>query len=141
MLASVDNKNLQTAIVQIQTWVLERLGIDYPEHKLGVLESKLSSLCRELKIESLEQLSLRLCDPGSDIQARVAHAVSTNHTAFFREPETFRRLAKEVLPAFQSASSVRVFEYGAQRHHRVKKPIHWQWLLPIRWVPNGHATT
>lgn len=109
MLVSAENVTPTTAIVEIQRWVLDRLGIDYPEHKLGVLESKLSGLCRELQIDSLDQLRLRLRSAGSDIQARVAHAVSTNHTFFFREPETFERLGKEVLPTLQTSNDVRVW--------------------------------
>lgn len=113
MLASAEDVGRSPAIVQIQQWVLERLGIDYPEHKLGVLESKLAGLCRELNIDSLEQLSLRLRSSGSDIHAKVAHAVSTNHTGFFREPETFQRLRKEVLPTLQESSAVRVWSAAA----------------------------
>lgn len=109
MPALARSRDQEIAIVRIRQWVVERLGIHYPDHKLCVLESKLSELCRELQVDSLSQLSDKIHCEGSGVQSRVAHAVSTNHTGFFREPATFSRFSKEVLPSLSSESEVRIW--------------------------------
>jgi chemotaxis protein methyltransferase CheR len=83
----------------IQTWVHKNLGIYYPEHKLNMLEGRLVQLCTMHKFATVAELYQALLrSPSSGIALDLAHAVSTNHTAFFREVETFNFFMRSILP-------------------------------------------
>lgn len=83
----------------IQKWVHVHLGIFYPEHKLCMLEGRLLGLCRKAQIPTIQELHQTLVlSPKSGIALDLAHAVSTNHTAFFREVETFDYFMSSIVP-------------------------------------------
>jgi chemotaxis protein methyltransferase CheR len=45
--------------------------------------------------------------------SRLAEATSTNHTAFFREPDTFDALAREILPSLPQGEALRLWSAAA----------------------------
>jgi chemotaxis protein methyltransferase CheR len=73
-----------------------RLGPDRQAFVAGRLTNRL----RELGCRSFEEYCGLLSAARSDEEAeRVIDLVSTNHTHFFREPDHFEHLARDVLPA------------------------------------------
>jgi chemotaxis protein methyltransferase CheR len=87
-------------LVAISGWVHKNLGIYYPEHKLSLLEGRLVQLCSARRLATMSELyQALLLSPSSGIALELAHAVSTNHTRFFREVETFRFFIKSILPS------------------------------------------
>ena len=97
----------------IQRWVHQRLGIFYSEEKLPSLEGRLLTLCYKTRIATLEELLLKLRSGDTpQIELQLAHAVSTNHTAFFREPETLDFFSREILPRL-GAEPIRIWSAAA----------------------------
>ena len=73
---------------RIRSWLGDRCGISYPEHKADLLRQRLARVTRSFKLEDLNELAGAI-SKGSrlDVELAVMHAASTNHTFFFREPE------------------------------------------------------
>lgn len=82
----------------LRNLVKEHTGINLSEHKQEMLYSRLSRRLRVLKLHSFaDYYKLLKRDPGDELMQFV-NAVTTNLTAFFREPHHFEFLARKLLP-------------------------------------------
>lgn len=75
-------------------------GITLSEVKAPLVYARLVKRVRDLGMESFRSYcALISCDEGADERKRMAAALTTNVTRFFREPHHFQHLREEVMPA------------------------------------------
>lgn len=78
-------------------------GIHLHQGKIGLVQSRLASRLRELDTYDVDGYLAGLTRPGGGAEiARLVDALTTNKTAFFREPQHFT-LLRAVLPELQPA--------------------------------------
>lgn len=88
----------QQAFEGIREWVRTTLGISFPDNKLDSLRSRIDSVLRDTRIEDMASLRRALvCHSSPEVLFKVSQAMTTNHTFFFREPDTLHALF-EYLP-------------------------------------------
>ena len=99
---------------QIQQWIHDHSGIHFAERKRLLLYKRLLSLCLQKGIPSLQQLAATLLE-GNDrsICNEVAHAASTNHTYFFREPDVLEFFQREIIPGLPELERWRIWSAAA----------------------------
>jgi chemotaxis protein methyltransferase CheR len=78
--------------------VRERAGIHLGDHKRQLCQTRLGRRLRALDLASFEAYLSELDRPGSTEHGELINAITTNVTAFFREPHHFELLASTVLP-------------------------------------------
>jgi chemotaxis protein methyltransferase CheR len=79
-------------------------GIHLHAGKLGLVQSRLASRLRELDTWDVDAYLACLARPGGEAEvARLVDALTTNKTAFFREPQHFT-LLRTLLPELQSTN-------------------------------------
>jgi chemotaxis protein methyltransferase CheR len=79
--------------------VHERTAIVLEPGKEYLVETRLTPLLQEQRLHSLGELVLRLkTQPYDGLAVRVAEAMTTNETLFFRDHQPFEALRKFVLP-------------------------------------------
>lgn len=94
----------------IRHWVFEHTGLHYPERKYSTLFHRLKKLCNQLNLDSLAALNHALqYNNGADLAVKLACAVSTNHTFFFRERETFEFFETKIIPTLPAAEPWRIW--------------------------------
>ncbi len=79
--------------------VSQHTGIALSEHKQEMLYSRLARRLRILNLNSFAEYCELLKSNGGDELMQFMNAVTTNLTAFFREPHHFEQLATHILPA------------------------------------------
>ena len=81
-------------------------GIALGPHKRGLLEARLSKRLRALQLASFSAYYeyLRMHDVSGEERRRFVNAMTTNETAFFREPAHFEHLTTTWLPARRAAA-------------------------------------
>jgi chemotaxis protein methyltransferase CheR len=86
--------------------VRRETGIALGPHKRALLEARLAKRLRALALPSFGAYytHLRRGDPSGEERIRFVNAVTTNETAFFREPAHFTYLDGEWLPARRAAA-------------------------------------
>lgn len=82
----------------IRQWVRSNLGISYADDRTELLRSRVQSLCESLHI-SVDILASRVVCGEPRTVAALADAVSTGHTYFCREKESFELLERQILPS------------------------------------------
>lgn len=88
--------------LDLGAYIQELCGIKAPPSKRTMIEARLQKRLRALELDSLEDYCALLADPVA-AQAETPHlidAITTNTTAFFREPGHFDHLARVLLPAW-----------------------------------------
>lgn len=95
----------------IRAWVEAQLGIRFDDEQAGVLGRRLAMAFGGEG--TLRDIVRRLEVGDSATIVRVAEAAATNHTFFFREPESFDALARVVVPHLPSHGEVRVWSAAA----------------------------
>ncbi len=78
--------------------VSQHTGIALSEHKQEMLYSRLARRLRILNLNSFAEYCELLKSDGGDELMQFMNAVTTNLTAFFREPHHFEQLANHILP-------------------------------------------
>ena len=91
-------------------------GIALGPHKRALLEARLTKRLRSLQLASFSDYHhyLQKFDAGGEERRRFVNAVTTNETAFFREPGHFTHLTSTWLPARQAAAD------GRGEHRRIR---------------------
>jgi chemotaxis protein methyltransferase CheR len=87
----------------IQAFVLRHTGIVLTAEKRYLVESRLDSVMRTLKIASLSQLSQQLRAPSRELEVAVIDAMTTNETLFFRDRTPFDQFTNIILPKMIAA--------------------------------------
>src|SRR6478736_9477167 len=79
--------------------VYEQAGIVIREHKEAMTRGRLARRVKALGLGSVAEYCAFLKTPGAqDEIPELINAVTTNHTAFFRERHHFDHLRRDVLP-------------------------------------------
>jgi chemotaxis protein methyltransferase CheR len=84
-------------------------GIALGPHKRALLEARLTKRLRSLQLATFSDYHhyLQRFDAGGEERRRFVNAVTTNETAFFREPGHFAHLTSTWLPGRQAAAEAR----------------------------------
>ena len=83
----------------IRTFMRNEAGVVIDESKDYLLESRLSSLAKELQFSSLHALIDEFKVKPSDLLRRkIIDTMTTNETFFFRDPHVFKVLNDEIIP-------------------------------------------
>ncbi len=83
---------------RIRELVLEETGISLAPTKREMVYGRLARRLRALNMNSFRDYLELVADPNSDEMSHLVNAITTNLTAFFREPHHFEFLAKTALP-------------------------------------------
>lgn len=86
-----------TPLDQLRAWVRHHFGISYGSDQTLVFVDRIEGVCRDTRLTQ-DTLLARLGAGDAAVTRRLAEAVSTNHTFFFREPEVFEHVAAHVFP-------------------------------------------
>lgn len=89
-------------------------GIHLAESKASLVHSRLVKRLRELRLESFDQYcALVVAEAGAEERVALLTALTTNVTAFFREPHHFdhlrERVARVLAPKVKSGARVRLW--------------------------------
>jgi chemotaxis protein methyltransferase CheR len=91
-------------LAYIRRLVGERSSVVLDETKDYLIASRLESLARNERDDSVEALLRRLrSNPAEGLPERVVEALITNETSFFRDPASFEALRWSVLPVLLGA--------------------------------------
>ena len=126
----------------LRTLVNEYTGICLSEHKREMLYSRLSRRLRVLNLNSFFQYYKLLKMTGGEELVHFINAVTTNLTAFFREPHHFELLEKELLPQLlikkQTTRRLRIWSAGCASGEEaysaamvIKEVVHSHWDVKI----------
>ncbi len=94
------------------TFIAQHLGIKMPPSKQVMLQSRLHRRLRELGLESFAEYHERFFRDEAAQAGEIEHLLNlatTNKTDFFREPEHFDILSREVLPRWLHQPTGSVF--------------------------------
>ncbi|MDO9107345.1 MAG: protein-glutamate O-methyltransferase CheR [Methylovulum sp.] len=84
---------------RICEWLQIRSGITYQEKKKLLLVQRMQRVCETCGISGIDALAdLIESNNNQDIQLKVLHAATTNHTYFFREPQVLDFFRDTILP-------------------------------------------
>ena len=97
-------------VVALEQWVRGNFGISYTADQRELFTSRIAAMCREHGCDP-GVLLLRLMGGEHAMILRLAEAVSTNHTLFFREEEVFDYLVETILPGL-APGPVRLWSAG-----------------------------
>lgn len=83
----------------LQQHVYSHVGIVLEEDKQYLFESRLAPIVKQLGLESTNDLCVLLHDQDKkELSRRVAEAMTTNETYFFREPNHYEAIRSALLP-------------------------------------------
>lgn len=84
----------------LQDYIYKQSGIVIDDDKQYLLEARLLPVARQREVTSLNDLCalLRATSHGSELQKQVVEAMTTHETLFFRDPQQYDALKKEILP-------------------------------------------
>jgi chemotaxis protein methyltransferase CheR len=88
-----------------QKLVYERAGIHLAPTKRALLNGRLARRVRELGLRTFAAYYDYVCQAGETETIELFDRITTNETAFFREPRHFRLLADVVFPALREGRS------------------------------------
>lgn len=95
-------------LAAIRHWVQVQLGIRFDDEQAIVLQRRLEAFCRSENV-TLETTWERLRRGDPSVAIRIAESVSTNHTFFYRERESFEILAKTIVPTLPADAPLRLW--------------------------------
>lgn len=99
------------ALREIRLWVEGRLGLHF-ERQVEGFQQRVMSFCRGRRLEP-EALLDGLVSERPSLVVGVAEDLSTNHTAFFREPEAFDLLRHVIVPTLPRSEPLRLWSAAA----------------------------
>ncbi len=92
----------------IRELVQRRAGIHLSDQKRELVQARLGKLLREAGLASFQDYYRRVIHDRSGAElTRLLDAISTNQTAFWREPAHFEFLLRELLPAWRREGRTR----------------------------------
>ncbi len=118
--------------------VKQHTGINLSEHKKEMLYSRLARRLRALNLDSFANYCKLLQADGEDELMQFMNSVTTNLTAFFREPHHFDFLGKTLLPQLmiknQATKKLRIWSAGCasgEEPYSIAMVI--KEIMPIDW--------
>ena len=100
------------AVNGVRRWVSSNIGLVYDADQATMLDARIEVVCKKLKI-TIDALLQRLVGGDHEAAVTIAEEMSTNHTFFFREPETFDFLRKEIVQSLPRQGPLRVWSAAA----------------------------
>ena len=92
------------ALDYVRDLVYQRAGIVLGVDKNYLIEARLATLARELKIATVEEvIAGARADQGRKLNPKIVEALTTNETTFFRDVHPFDSLRDHVIPALLAA--------------------------------------
>lgn len=83
----------------LQESVFSEVGIVLQDDKSYLFESRLAPVVKQLNLGSINELCVALSSHGNHQMRRmVAEAMTTNETYFFRDPQQYEAIRKDLLP-------------------------------------------
>lgn len=97
---------------KLSKFIYNECGINLTANKKTLLENRLQKRIQQLGFTSFSEYSDYVMTPKGKAEELMSmiDAVATNKTDFFREPQHFNFLSKEILPAWQAQNDGRVFK-------------------------------
>jgi chemotaxis protein methyltransferase CheR len=87
---------------QLSQLVYQHAGIHLPPQKKELVRSRLTKFLRSRHLTSFQEYYRQVLDDSSGLElVNLLDAISTNMTAFWREPKHFEFLGQELLPALR----------------------------------------
>ena len=99
-------------VAALRTWVETHFGIRFAPGQEDSFSSRLAVFCRGQRATH-EEVYRRLTSGDRTLVLRLAEAVSTNYTTFFREPDIFKFLGDTILPTLPSNEPSRIWSAAA----------------------------
>ncbi|MBK6686359.1 MAG: protein-glutamate O-methyltransferase CheR [Deltaproteobacteria bacterium] len=96
-------------LLAARDWISTHLGIHFPNEKLDILSSRLSSVVAKRGTPSVEVLMQEVHAGTPQARLDLAQAVSTNHTFFFREQPTLDFFKKEIVAKTPNTAPMRIW--------------------------------
>lgn len=96
------------AFERVRGLIYQRAGIALGDSKQAMVQGRLAKRLRALQQSSLDDYLDQLDDPNAEEWQHFTNALTTNLTAFFREPHHFEHLAK-TLAAARGKSDFRIW--------------------------------
>lgn len=111
---SLNLKTEQHSLLWIKDWISEHTGIQFPDHKLSVLEQRLLGLCHRLELQSIDHLiqTLKHSDEGT-LLPHLIDAATTNHTHFYREIGNIQYFIEHIVPQYPINTPIRIWSAAA----------------------------
>lgn len=98
------------ALDRIRHWLSSCSGITYPDHKVPVLEQRLTRVLSRFDLADLSAMAQGLSDGARhDLHLAVIHAASINHTFFFREGEVLDNFSAQAIPHLLRQPDIRIW--------------------------------
>jgi chemotaxis protein methyltransferase CheR len=88
----------EPALTRLADFITERTGLVFAPHRRGALERGLNAAWAAARVSSVEGLIERLAEQGT-LWDTLIDEITVGETYFFREPEHFAFVKREVLPA------------------------------------------
>jgi chemotaxis protein methyltransferase CheR len=92
----------------LRAWVETHFGLHFAPSQHDAFRARLERFCRDVGLTH-GALHRSLLAGDRALVLRLAEAMSTNYTGFFREPEAFAFLGDVILPALPPGEAVRVW--------------------------------
>ncbi len=108
MLDEVQDESLEA----IRTWVSEQLGLHFEHERAPMFGQRLAALGKKLGL-TFAQIRAGLDRGERDLAIALAEELSTNHTMFLREPESFALLTETILPSLPTTGELRMWSAAA----------------------------
>ena len=87
---------------QLSQLVYQHAGIHLPPQKKELVRSRLTKFLRSRKLTSFQEYYRQVLDDSSGLELiNLLDAISTNMTAFWREPKHFEFLGQELIPTLR----------------------------------------
>ncbi|MGL4325043.1 MAG: CheR family methyltransferase [Beijerinckiaceae bacterium] len=94
---------MQSDFQFLQKFLQSRSGLDLPEQKSYLLESRLLKVLRDFQLPTLTHLVARVRAGDAALERQVIEAMTTNETLFFRDRVPFDALETLILPRLMKA--------------------------------------
>lgn len=92
----------------IRAWVSAHLGLHFEHERAPMFGQRLQLLGKKLGL-TFAQIRAGLERGERELAIALAEELSTNHTMFLREPESFAYLRETILPSLPSSGALRVW--------------------------------
>ena len=92
------------AFQQLEALAKEKLGFHFSPEQRPAIRKRMLGLARKQSLDSLTALLTKFKSNQEQYCALLADALSTNHTAFFRESVVLRRIPAEIIASFGRGS-------------------------------------
>jgi len=95
---------------QFRRLAREKFGLDLRDGKETLVSARLGRRMRELKVRSFQEYYRHVVeDQTGEALVALIDALTTNHTAFFREPAHFEFLRQSILPALRRRDRIPIW--------------------------------